>query len=45
MLVDLVLGNVAQVTPTPVDLKYCPLAPVVEPALIVDVNVEMPAFN
>ncbi len=30
--VDLVLGNVAQVTPTPVDLKYCPLSPVDEPA-------------
>ena len=45
MLVDLVLGNEAQATPLPVDLKYCPLVPIVEAALTVPVNVASPVFN
>ena len=42
MSVDLVLGNEAQATPLPVDLKYCPLTPVVEPTLIAPPKVEIP---
>ena len=45
VVVVLAVGIVVQETPTPVEIRYCPLVPVELPALTVPVNVAFPVVN